>query len=64
MAKHNFEQSVTEDGGIVGARCTQCGQIALFENGRIPDEIQTQECRREDANKAAARIARQVTEKN
>jgi len=61
MTKHRFEQSVLEDERIAGARCTRCGQIALYENGKIPDDIQHQDCCREDVNQAAARVVKEAT---
>jgi len=56
MAKHQFEQSVTENDVVVGMRCTRCGQIALFQNGRIPADIEAQKCpeaRGDDVNQTA-----------
>ena len=44
MASHQFQESVSENGEVVGVRCTRCGQIALFQNGRIPAEIEAQKC--------------------
>lgn len=62
MAKHNFLVGVHENGAIVGAQCVRCGQIALYENGKVPEDIATQECKKEDASQAAARIVRESTE--
>jgi uncharacterized OB-fold protein len=61
MVKHKFEQSVDEGGQLVGVRCTRCGVIVLFENGRIPDDLQKQDCPHEDFSQAAARIVREAT---
>jgi hypothetical protein len=63
MAKHKFNISVNENGASVGAQCVHCGQIVLFENGRVLDDISAQECVREDSNQAAARVIREATEK-
>jgi hypothetical protein len=62
MAKHKFLVGVFENDINVGARCVGCGQIALFENGQVPEDIREQECKREDASQAAARIVREATE--
>ena len=53
-----------EAGNIAGAQCVRCGQIVLFENGKIPDDMAAQECRKadEDFSQAAARIVREATE--
>ena len=48
MAKHKLINGVTANGNI--AQCARCGQIALFENGKIPDDIAAQECPRKDVN--------------
>ena len=64
MAKHNFIIGVNDESGRnVGAQCSRCGQISLYENGEVPDDIREQECKDklEDANQAAARITREVT---
>ncbi len=63
MAKHKFLSGVTENGVVVASQCAKCGQIALLENGRVPDDIAMQECSREDVNQAAARIVREATER-
>ena len=63
MAKHKFLLAVNEGETVVGARCVACGIIALYENGKVPDEIRSQECKKEDASQAAARIVREATEK-
>jgi NAD-dependent SIR2 family protein deacetylase len=44
MAGHKFEQGITEKGEIAGVRCTHCGIVAPFQDGKIPDELRTQEC--------------------
>lgn len=44
MAKHRFFIAVMENGVMVGAKCTRCGQIALFENGQMPEEVLEQDC--------------------
>ena len=62
MAKHKFMVAVNEGGTTVGAQCMRCGQIALYENGKVPDDISEQECKKEDASQAAARIVREATE--
>ena len=49
---------------IVGAQCIRCGRIAMYENGKVPDDIQAQECDKEDASQAAAGIVREATEKD
>jgi hypothetical protein len=61
MAKHNFMVAVNEGDATVGAQCIRCGQIALYENGKVPDDIREQECKKEDASQAAARIVREAT---
>jgi hypothetical protein len=61
MAKHNFAVAVNEGGVTVGAQCIRCGQIALYENGRVPEDISTQDCKKEDASQAALRIVREAT---
>jgi hypothetical protein len=63
MAKHKFMVAVNEGGNTVGAQCIRCGQIALYENGQVPDDIREQECKKEDVSQAAARIVREATEK-
>jgi hypothetical protein len=62
MAKHKFMVGVNENGVNVGAQCIRCGQIALYENGKVPDDIAAQECKKEDPSQAAARIVREATE--
>jgi hypothetical protein len=63
MAKHKFMVAVNDERGVtVGAQCIRCGQIALYENDRVPDDINAQECKKEDASQAAARIVREATE--
>jgi hypothetical protein len=64
MARHKFEQGMTENGYMVGVRCTRCGQVVPFENGKIPEDIAAQECPREDFSQAAARIVKEATERN
>ena len=48
MAKHKFINGVTAYGRI--AQCVRCGQIVLFENGKIPDDTVAQECPRKNVN--------------
>ena len=62
MAKHKFMVAVNEGGETVGAQCIQCGQIAFYENGAVPDDIREQDCKKEDTSQAAARIVREATE--
>ncbi len=45
-AKHRFAEGVTSNGYIIGARCVRCGQIVLFEDLKIPEPMQAQECPR------------------
>lgn len=63
MAKHKFIRGVTATGDI--AQCARCGQIILFEIGKVPDYIAAQECPRkdvtEDLNRAATWITRGST---
>jgi len=62
MAKHNFIVGFFENGIVVGAQCAKCGQIALYENGKVPDDIREQDCKgKEDASQAAVRIVREAT---
>jgi hypothetical protein len=61
MAKHNFLVGMYENGVVVGAQCARCGIMALYVDGKIPDDIQEQECRREDASQAAVRVVREAT---
>lgn len=44
IAKHRFYIAVMEDGVMVGARCTRCGQAALFEGGQLAEEVLEQDC--------------------
>ena len=62
MAKHKFLVGVFENDINVGARCVRCGQIALFENGQVPEDIRAQECQKEDSSQAALRVVREATE--
>ena len=62
MAKHKFLVGMYENGVVVGAQCVRCGVMALYVNGKVPDDIQAQECKKEDASQAAARIVREATE--
>lgn len=64
MAKHKFSGNVGDNAGnVVGTRCSRCGKVAKFEDlGKIPDDILNEECEREDASQAAARIVREATE--
>jgi hypothetical protein len=63
MAKHKFMVALNDErGAVIGAQCIRCGQIALYENGRVPDDITAQDCKKEDASQAAARIVREATE--
>ena len=41
-----------EHGKVVGTRCGRCSRVALYVDGKIPDEIWNQECPQE--NRAAA----------
>ena len=58
MAKHKFMVALNEGGVTVGAQCIGCGQIALYENGQVPDDIREQDCKKEDASQATARKPR------
>jgi hypothetical protein len=64
MAKHTFDQPTADlAGNIDGALCTRCGKtVPLDDNHNIPDDVQNEECEREDVSQAAARIVRQATE--
>lgn len=63
MAKHQFKLGIVNNkGAVVGARCIRCGKAAIYEKGKIPTEIQNQNCVPEDASQAAARIVREATE--
>lgn len=62
MAKHKFIIGVSENDVVVGSQCARCGQIVLFENGKVPDDVNAQDCPREDSNQAAARTIREATE--
>lgn len=44
MAKHRFFIAVMENGKMVGARCTRCGQVTLFENGQMSEDVLEQDC--------------------
>ena len=44
MAKHRSFIAVMENDVMVGARCTRCGQVALFENGQMPEDVLEQDC--------------------
>ena len=44
LAKHRFFIAVMENEVMVGARCTRCGQVALFENGQMPEDVLEQDC--------------------
>jgi len=50
--------ALNEGGVTVGAQCIGCGQIALYENGQVPDDIREQDCKKEDASQATARKPR------
>jgi hypothetical protein len=64
MAKHRFVIGVSEGENVVGTQCARCGQIVLFENGRVPDDIAAQECpQSEDFSQTAVRIVREAAEK-
>ena len=64
MAKHNFLfVSLDERRKAVGARCANCGLIAPYVNGKVPDYVLEKECRPEDVNQAAAQTVRAATEK-
>ena len=54
--------AVNEGSATVGAQCIRCGQIALYENGQVPDDIREQECKKEDASQSAVRIVEEATE--
>jgi hypothetical protein len=46
MAKHELHLGVRDDSGVVvGAECTECGKVVMYENGKIPLDIRTQECK-------------------
>jgi hypothetical protein len=63
MAKHKFMLGVTdESGAIVGSRCISCGVVAMYEDGKVPDDIRAQECKRPDSSQNALRIVREATE--
>ena len=65
IAKHKFIIGLYGNEIVVGSQCARCGQIALFEGGRIPDDIAAQECTRsEDFSQAAGRIVREATERS
>jgi hypothetical protein len=61
MAKHNFLVGMFENGIVVGARCVRCGIMVLYVDGKVPDDIQAQDCTKEDASQAAVRIVREAT---
>ncbi|HXM08675.1 MAG TPA: hypothetical protein VN946_01860 [Terriglobales bacterium] len=62
MGKHKFLVGMFENGVVVGARCTECGVMALYENGKVPDDIRSQECSRPDSSQNALRVVREATE--
>lgn len=63
MAKHNFlVGKQDEKGNWIGTQCVRCGKIAFYKDGKIPEDISAEECKREDASQAAARIVREATE--
>jgi hypothetical protein len=44
MRKHSFQLVVIDKGRLVGEQRVRCGQIALFEKGKIPAEFKSQKC--------------------
>jgi hypothetical protein len=63
MAKHKFLLGrFDEQRAVAAAQCVRCGKIAMYENGKVPDDIREQDCARGDASQAAARIVREATE--
>jgi hypothetical protein len=64
MEAHNFLITKTDTSGkVVGIQCVRCGKIALYmPNGAISQALSKEECKREDASQAAARIVKQATE--
>jgi hypothetical protein len=56
MAKHKFMVAVDEDNVTVGAQCIRFGLIAMYVDGKVPDDIREQDCKKEDASQAAARL--------
>jgi len=43
VIKHKFFPDINDKAGPnVGAQCVRCGQITLYENGKIPDDISEQ----------------------
>ena len=63
MAKHKFMlQAKNESEAVVGVRCISCGAVALYENGKIPDDVLKQECKRPDSSQNALRVVREATE--
>jgi hypothetical protein len=63
MAKHEFKLGVVNSkGAVVGARCIRCGKAVVYENGKIPKEIQSQACKGEDTSQAALLGVRESTE--
>ena|ERR1700685_3959031 len=55
-------QAKNESGAVVGVRCISCGTIALYEDGKVPDDILAQKCKPLDSSQNALRIVREATE--
>jgi uncharacterized OB-fold protein len=46
VAKHQFNVALLDDNGVVvGAQCTKCGRVVMYENGKISPDIREQECK-------------------
>lgn len=44
MAKHSFVVGVFDGPLLIGAKCAHCHRIVLYENDKVPEDIEEEEC--------------------